>query len=306
MADAVKMMPALPTALRGMLDQRTQRVTDAPVPAPIAGGWPVVRLNALKIDPVPASCRLIVCGIGGTKEVRDAVERSGVSLVVARRQLGVIAFGSDADVRRAFGTYGITAFDLHPLAVQRLRFDSAELGLLYDALSLAIARERPLIAGRRGRAHIVHVDPARAGDARLAPLRAATGAICGTVPQIRQPWAEAIRLRLEYRFDALWLLIEPTVWVEASNERAASEGAGEFIRAKLAGRFNSDANEVLAAWASVLTGGADIAELRAFGGGDGVDAAFSLHRATAFSHRRAPAGPSTTNRTAASHTRAAT
>src|SRR5207249_1662593 len=91
LADVLKMLPALPDQIQAVINQRTQRLTDAPLPSS-GGAWPVVRLNALRIDPAPASCRLVKCEIGGAREVREVVQRAGAALVVARRQAGVLAF----------------------------------------------------------------------------------------------------------------------------------------------------------------------------------------------------------------------
>lgn len=73
-------------------------------------------------------------------QMHEAVERAGVDLIVARRQQGVLAFGSDADLRAAFGPHSITAFDLHTIETKRLRYDSAERGLLREALTHSLAK----------------------------------------------------------------------------------------------------------------------------------------------------------------------
>jgi hypothetical protein len=54
----------------------------------------------------------------------------------------VLAYGSDADVRAAFSDFNITDFDLHTIDVPRLRYESAERGLLREALTRALARAR--------------------------------------------------------------------------------------------------------------------------------------------------------------------
>jgi hypothetical protein len=284
MADVLKMLPGLPTPIQAVINQRTQRITDVALPTK-GGVWPVVRLNALRIDPAPASCRLVKCEIGGAREVRDVVQRAGAALVVARRQAGVLAFGSDSEVRRVFRDFGITALDVYALEARRFRYDSAELGLVYDALTQAITRELPLISHWRNGAHVAYVAPDRVGDSRLGPLRQVVPSLSGVMPGSNLRWAEAIRLRLEYRLEALWLLIEPTVWVESIQDRTLTERAGAFIRERVANRYNAPTNNIVAAWASVLTSGRAACELRAFGIGDGVDAAFTLHSATAFSRR---------------------
>jgi hypothetical protein len=125
-----------------------RRWTGAPRPAG-GRGWPVIRLNALPVTLIPTVCRRAVCQIGGYAEVRSAVERASVDVLVARTSAGVLAFGADADVRAAFEPHGITDFVLHTIEPRRMRYDSGERGLLRAALTRAIARHRGLNAIRR-------------------------------------------------------------------------------------------------------------------------------------------------------------
>ena len=86
----------------------------SPAPrSPGRGTWPVVRLNALPLLEVPTHCRRVECEIGGTAEVREAAKDA--SVIAVRSRVGVLAFGSDLEVRRAFDPYGVTEFDLHAL-----------------------------------------------------------------------------------------------------------------------------------------------------------------------------------------------
>ncbi len=90
------------------------------------------RLNALHVVAYPSICRRIGCEIGGHRECEEAAKGSPV--LVARRDIGVLAFGADSDLRRCFESYNIRDFDLHSIEFGRLRYDSAEHGLLNAAL----------------------------------------------------------------------------------------------------------------------------------------------------------------------------
>ena len=98
----------------------------------------MVRLNALPITEAPNVCRRVVCGIGGTAEVRSAIQMAAVDVLAARTRAGVLAFGSDSDIRRAFACHAITEFDVHTIEARRLRYDSGERGLLREAMTRAI------------------------------------------------------------------------------------------------------------------------------------------------------------------------
>ena len=105
----------------------------------------------------------------------------------------------------------------------------------------------------------------------------------GIVPHTQLKWSESAWIKLEYWLDQLWLLIEPTVRVERTEDDALFAQSREFIRARLAGRFNSKWNEMIEAWTHIITGGNQETTLKAFGIGDGVDASFKISGITAFS-----------------------
>lgn len=285
-----------PPAVRALLAARPSHVSDAPIPAP-GEGFPVIRLNALPITHAPEMCRLAACEIGNTREVREAVTAAGASLIVARRRTGVLVFGADAEVRRSFAAHGLRALDLHPIETRRLfHADSAELGMLLEALAYGIARMRPVRAVRRRGRYLLVVDSTRAASERtLALLGRVTQGLAGrhrvttaAGSQIELAWAEAVSIRLEHRLGRLWLLLEPTVWMERAGDDVAVRAAGDFVRERRARRYNDRTSDLLDAWTNVLSGGGETARVTAFGlaDGEGVDATFEFVRSSAFS--RAP------------------
>lgn len=289
--DVLLLIKDLPDELTETLNRHAPRLTEAPIPLP-HGRWPVLRMNALPVVSYPTVSRSIVCSIGGTKEVREAIKTSGADLIAARRQSGVIAFGRDSEVRKAFEPFNVVQFDLYSIEARRLRYESAEHGLLYDGLYRAFQRERPLKARRRSGHYIVVVDEEQASNPLFNSLRKSVVELTGTVPETSLKWAEAARISLEYWLDGLWLVFEPTVWVEHPAEDEEKQRkqeldvkTREFIRARLAGRFNVKWNDLLHAWSNILTGGDSESEIRAFGISDGVDAVFKISSVTGFSKR---------------------
>lgn len=285
MVDVLQQFEEVPAALRSQLDYRTRRISDAPQPPP-GKGYPVIRLNALPVSSAPTLCRLVVCNIGGARDVRSAVESAGTDLLVARRKVGVLLFGSDDAARRTFSPYGITTFDVHAIAPQRLAYDSVEQGLLTEALARALSRERPLRALRRRSVHWVTIDPERQADPILRMLMKAAGTITGTVPTTPERlWYEAATIRLEQRYDRLWLLLEPTIWLDRLPGEALDDVSKNFVRERLARRYNAQVNALLDAWTAIITRDESIATLRAYGLTEGVDAVFTVHKTAAFSRR---------------------
>jgi hypothetical protein len=242
--DLVRLISGIDTkALDTFAAERPRR---SGAPRPSGGrGWPVVRLNALPVIHTPSVCRLVICRIGGYGEVRNAVEQAGVDVLVARTQAGVLAYGADSDVRAAFEPYGITDFDLHTLETKRLRYESGERGLLRDALTRAIARQRGLDHHLRRRSTDL-LAPADPREPPWAPLRRLVGSLGGTVknhPELR--WHEGIGTRLDWANDRLWLLIEPrTVFDGVTDDNRVAAAA--FARERTVKRYNRELNDLIA------------------------------------------------------------
>jgi NAD-dependent SIR2 family protein deacetylase len=278
--DLIRLLKGVDTSV---LDSFTaERRIWSPAPFPTGRrGFPVVRLNALEVTTLPTVCRRVVCDIGGHAEILAATLVAGVELLATRSQLGVLAFGDDVDVRKAFAPFDIQEFDLHPIELRRLRYESSERGLLRQALSQALARNHGLMLTRRRTANLLA--PADPSEVRWQLLRKLVGDLSGCVPNHPElVWREGVGTRLDWADDRLWLLFEPrTVMsgVTAENRSAATD----FSRERVVRRYNKQLNELTSFWSELL--GADGTELRALGIAAGVDAVFNLATDTAFSRR---------------------
>ncbi|MBS1943337.1 MAG: SIR2 family protein [Bacteroidetes bacterium] len=253
-------------------------------PAPVPGGnrgWPIVRLNALPMVTTPATCRRIVCDIGGYKKVREAVADAGVNVLTARVRAGVLAFGSDADVRAALDQYDIQEFDLHSIEPKRLRYDSGERGLLRDALTQALMRQHGMTLLRRRSTDLL--TPGDLEHEKWKGLSKCVNGLKGTVPEHAElTWQEGVGTRLDWASDRLWLLFEPRLvfhGLTASNRAVAAD----FGRERVIKRYNRPLNDLIQFWSTLLA--ADGAELRSLGIADGIDAVFRLDSTTAYSRR---------------------
>jgi NAD-dependent SIR2 family protein deacetylase len=289
LADLVGQCAQLSDDETALLNEHPQRVSAAPVILD-KGGWPVIRLNAVEVLRFPNTCRLVKTNIGGMNEVREIITRTGAEIIAGRRKAGVLLFGSDAETRKAFPK---GEFDLFTLESRRLYYPSSEQSLVYDALVRAFTRERPLLAGYRAHHSILIVDAKRQADPLFRPLMQATGSLCGVLNGIDIAWSEAVSLRLTYRMNKLWLVFEPTVWVEAADEARADEDAArqqrevvmKFQRERAAQRYNKSWNAVLQAWCHIFCTGEKRADLRTFGISNGIDAEFTISAITGFSRR---------------------
>jgi hypothetical protein len=280
MRDLVRLADGIDTAV---LDQFALQRNVWTAPARLTGSksYPVVRLNALEVVGIPTVCRKVVCDIGGAAEVREAVVAAGVDIIVARSKAGVLAFGSDADVRKVLQGFAIDEFDLHAIETKRLRYDSHERGLLREGLSRAISNQIGLDLVRRSRADML--SPRVVTDERWRPLQKVVGALQGVVPDHPElGWREGISLKMEWADDKLWLAFEPrTVFIGMTDENRPA--ATDFARERTVRRYNKQLNSLFDFLSAVLANEGN--PLRALGIGDGVDAVFSLGTVTAFSRR---------------------
>lgn len=299
--DMLTLIPDVPKDVLCTFDAQSNRLSLPSLPQ-LSGGFPYIRLNALHVCSIPKVCRLIRCETGGTAAVKDAVAAADAQVIAARKNIGVIAFGSDSEISKVFS--GDCELDLHQIEEHRILNDTAEHGLLHDALCAALARERPVIV-HRGRNNVMTVDLHHANDPMYQDLaqairkseRSREATVCGNINGLA--WAEAVRFRLEYRLGRIWLLLVSTIWVDwpdgvgasdddvpPDNEIASSVNkAREFVRERLAKRYNWAWNDTLVAWTRIITGGQDSSKLRALGITDGVDAEFHIAKSSGFSRR---------------------
>jgi hypothetical protein len=284
LGDIIRQFNDVPVEIQTRLDRHAARISDIPLNPP-GRSWPVIRLNALPVDSWPSICRRVGCQIGGTKDVREAITAHHAKTVGVRTRAGVLAFGSDAEVRKAFSSFEIVEFDCHAIEPKKLHFDSAELGLLRDAFSMGLAASGPFTVQRARSCHTLQLDFSRASDLQLAPLRSSAGSLSGTIPGTEISWTEALRFKLDYQLGRLWVLIEPTIRYDEITNTDERYIAADFVRERLATRYNRQWNALMDAWITLIVGSHQELQISAFGISDGIDASFSIGRITAFSSR---------------------
>ena len=268
----------LDSTVRPRLTSTTPRKSVRPTPA--------IRTNALAVVSRPVLCRLVDCDIGGYKEIDDAIADAGVDIVARRVRQGVVALGRDVDVRKAFERFDIKRFDTHPLSDRRLVRETGERGLVREALFRALGRAPDLRLQRRGRSTLLLPDPARVHAAIFNTDNAQpVDQVSGIVPKTSVAWSEACKLRMDYRLDQIWLLLDPMVLTELPDDAPDEvvETTRKFVRERRARRHNRMANALLDGWISLIFGSGQSVRLRTFDIGDGVNAEFKLLRTSAFS-----------------------
>lgn len=295
----------LPEPVKAKLAKHRPPVLRAPAPAPggPVGEYPQVRLAALPLLGLPEQARLLEGPSVPLAKLRQALREHHARAVFGQLGGRLAAFGDDARLREPLAQHDVrVTCDTVALAVTRRdEPDSAVVGMVAEALARALGRTRGVTEVlRTGQRHLLRArddTAARTEDnAALEKLRqAAQGAVTGYLPGpagSRLPWAEAVALGVEWHDGGGWLLFAPDVWVRptfvdlpgdypADKAKAEATRLGaEFVRGRVAGRYNSATGTLLGAWLRLLTGGAtgDERIVHAFGLGTdrGVDATFTF------------------------------
>ena len=250
--------------------------------------FPVIRTNAFPVVSYPQIARLVDCEVGGFKEIREAVEKAEADIVSARVRPGVIAFGADEEIRGVFNPFGIENWDTHPILPERLAFESGEKTLLREALFRGLSQDSGLRILRRRGENLFLADPETTSPKTFSGLKYPLSAVAGTVGNTGLKWYEACAVRLDFRLERLWLLLDPTVVVEwpENADKPARDQAKEFIRRRLATRYNNSANSMLDGWKKILIGdGDEPILLNAVPHKKGLGASFELSPVSGFSGR---------------------
>jgi NAD-dependent SIR2 family protein deacetylase len=288
--------------LNDYLQQIQPPLTDASIPPP-GSAWPLLRMNALLISRFPNTCRLVRVerNFEGDHMVQPLVEASNNSVLARRFRGGIMSFGADKDIKTTFASCISGGLDYHPF--QKIStpssYESQEHRLVMDAFARAIVREGYLRLERRFGAPLL-IEMSDEHPQHFAGLQAGIpgGKLSGEVNGYK--WHEALELHIESRLDRLWLIIVPTVWIDAppADEdymsfiggappiSAEYAKAREFTRQRLFMRRNEAWGGMISGWIHVLLNGAQNHIFKTFDlHEDGSDAVFILEKETAHSRR---------------------
>ncbi|MFM0265083.1 SIR2 family protein [Paraburkholderia sediminicola] len=277
-----------------------------PLPTKDYSAFPVLRCSAIPVFSMPTSARRVSTDKPlTTAQARQIVRDAGVWAIVASTGRDVVGFGEDEALLRAFEPVGGRMAGTVALSPTQ---DSWALGLLYDAVTRAVCRQRPIKARMRRQGHAVmaHSDSdketaeSRASRvSRQEKLRQAySGALYGKTPH-GYAFHEGVQLRLEQAADRWWLTFEPTTfvdlpYVEHVDDEPDADGNIErkrrvdptidWRRERWAKRYNDAWAAIIDAWANMLAGNGD-GVLRATGVTEeqGIDAVFRVSHVTAWS-----------------------
>lgn len=283
------------------LNAKVQKTGSASVsiPLPATGqAKPLLRFNALPIRELPQRCFSL--SFKTPKEwadLREARHESEGQLIFTKSD-SVWCWGESEVVKAQFGD------DLISVSEADLPTDFSEAenlhvkGFLEEAICAAIARDRPVLSRTTRSSAYLIADPHTEDAGALDPLSRIVGktsgmvpglfsAVTGEHPQAEQVhWSEAARISIDMKNGAVWLLIDPDVWIWPARAR---QDAIEFLDRRRRDRLNDKYNELLSAWVQIILGtdqrGVDV-RLAAFDGSeDAGNPAFLIGSRTAFARR---------------------
>lgn len=219
----------------------------------------VIRFNAFKILSVPQSVYIFETEIGGLKEVKELIKGRG-KVLATRVKEGVLAFGDRDEIANAFSVKDKSLIHVQPFKVKDYR--SSEIFLLYQVLAKIFCQILPLKSYQSGQGLTLFIDPNSTDDKLFIPIINSisskwdkTPKVKGNTPGLNRYWSEAIQLRLEERMGSLWLVINPTIYIE-QGERSWDDPnyirQEEFRKKRLGGRYNKKADDLFEAWAYCL------------------------------------------------------
>lgn len=289
-------LPAKPQDLDAKV--RRSQSENMPIPLPAKGtGTGLVRLNALPVD-LPRRCwQVSLRAPQDWADLRASARRSRPYLIVTRAQ-AIWCWGQQPNIRSAFGADFV---DVQPADLPdftqpgNLHFK----GFLEEAIGSALTRGRPLksLSSRSGT--VIAVNPQRAGEAAVAPLREVVQVVAGTIPGLMtqideehptsEPvmWSEALRIALDTRNGQHWLLVSPDIWVWPRRARASARA---FLDTRRGKRFNDVHDRIVDAWVRVLAGTGERnveVTLRTFNEGDEIEnPSFRIRTRTAYTRKR--------------------
>jgi NAD-dependent SIR2 family protein deacetylase len=300
----------LPDALRNhVVEHKAVERLQPVVPLAVdALQFPVLRYSAILVEALPTLARrLSISKPLTTDEARQLLKAQGCRAIVAALGKELAIFGRDDEILKAFAALDGKVEGTIALNPEN---DSWALGLLYDALTRALSRRRPLFPRLKRSGHALVVAGPRADDdanlrqrreEELKQLKAAYGALTGTVPNLGHRFSEGIHLKLEKVQDRWWCGFEPFTFVDIPFEPRAKSGSegndelgypmarvpdpsADWRRERWARKYNGNWAQIISAWADLLTSSEDnLISAVGLQGNAGIDAVFKLSSVTGWS-----------------------
>jgi NAD-dependent SIR2 family protein deacetylase len=289
-----------PEVIERILKSKESRLTESPIVDPVKKP-PYLRINAVKVDTYPATCKLIESDIdGGYKLIQKAIEKSNANIIARRIRKGIIAFGQDQEIKKAFNEYNIKKIQVYGIEQEKLTYFSEESKLIFDAFCQAITRNTKLtLETRRDEKYLIADKTAVEVNIFNSLVDTAVSEIEGIVPKTNIKWVEACKIKLDYKFNRYWIVLSPQILLNFNEDHTENErtSAKSFIRERTAPRwtkgskipvgYNQVMGSILAGWISIIKNrsNTDTISLPVLGIDNSADPIFEVSFSTIISGR---------------------
>jgi len=246
-------------------DAKVRKTAQASVSIPLSppGRGDTVRLNALPILEMPTRCLAI--DFATEKEwadLRAATIASEGTLIFTKADK-VLCWGAAATVREHFSdVVKIEEYDLSS-RIADLENNLQVKGFLEEALTKALARDRPLISRTTKSGSNLIADSHHANQGAFTALHEQAGKISGRIPGLvtivddehpeakQVSFAESVRVSADFAAGNAWLILDPDIWIWPP---WAKKQATDFLDKRRANRFNKLYAALIDAWVGIIKG----------------------------------------------------
>ncbi|MEJ0027204.1 MAG: SIR2 family protein [Rhizomicrobium sp.] len=233
------------------------------IPLPPPGKGEIVRLNALPILELPKTC--LAVEFSGQKEWSDlrAASIAAEGALIFTKTDTVLCWGAASTVREHFSdVVSIEEYDLGP-RIADLDNNLQVKGFLEEALTRALAQDRPLIARTTKSGSSLVADAHHTNQGAFTALHEQTGKVFGRIVGLMTPideqhpepkevhYAESVRISADVVAGQAWLVLDPDIWIWPP---WAKRQATEFLDKRRANRFNKLYAALLDAWVGIIKG----------------------------------------------------
>ena len=250
----------MPVDLKAKVKRTDATSVNIPLPA-VGQNGPPIRFNALPVGKVPRHC--LSLSFRNTKEWADLqnVHHKSKGRLIFTKADDAWCWGDREMIKKHFGG------DLLLITEKEIPSDFSSTenlhvkGFLEKTICAAIKRIRPVNSRYFRSSMYLIADPKAADAAALKPLSKVVGTVAGIVPKLYSTitdefphaeqvrWAEAVRISLDMRNGAVWLVIDPDIWIWPSRSR---RDATAFLDNRRRDRLNQKYDELLSAWVQVI------------------------------------------------------
>lgn len=280
-----------PDEIEKILKTKASRLTESPI-IKESRNPPYLRINAVKVDSYPTTCKLIKSDIeGGYKMIQEAIRNSNANIIARRIKKGIIAFGQDQEIKKAFSKYNIETIQIYGIVQEKLEYSSEESKLIFDAFRNAITRHTKLsLEERRDETYLIADKNIVPVDMFNSLIPEAVKEIEGIIPKTNIRWAHACRIKLDYKFNRYWIVLSPRtlLFFNESDTEEEKARAKSFIREQTAPKwmagaripvgYNQTMGSILAGWISLIKTSTEINKisLPVLGIDSSLDATFDI------------------------------